>query len=555
MNGFTRGAWAVVTVAVVAGTSLGLGATAAAQSQSTREVTAYFATVDRDDAVIRAGGNDLMYPVLKLAKGAVLRVDGETADVQGRAWARVSLPPGSYVLVPADAVSLDAGGRSGVLSKLAKVKLPNMSNARGSWQDATPVALASGTKVSIVGQEPETGAAVNFRITPPEQARGFVLTSQLRRATQVEIDGLMSRSGTSEMTQGTAVPAAAPAATPAAAPASTTTSAPVSTQAAGTTGAPAGTPAGTTTGTPAGTSLAEPMVITPGTPSTGTPSGAGATGTPSGTPGDTTPVAPAPTTPSALPSAPPAPVTTPAATPSTAPVTTPATTPTVAPTGGGSGAVTPSNSPAATPAARPAAPANPYERLETALASVRKQPMESAEYSELAGQYAAEIAKLPETPGNAATRARLQQRLDWLNIMKDLQAKRRANAENLTAITQGQSSLSTVMADMARNRQYTVVGRLTTSTLYDGTRLPKMLRVQAISGGGPRTLAYVRPESVAGIEGKVGQVVGIVGEQAMDASLNLNIITPSRVDVLEAGAPAVPAASPAAGTVAVPAGN
>jgi len=176
-----------------------------------------------------------------------------------------------------------------------------------------------------------------------------------------------------------------------------------------------------------------------------------------------------------------------------------------------------------------------FERLESAFESVKKQPAESAEYTELLAEFRKALDKIkPEDTGAKMNRARLQQRIDFLTLKADMQAKQRELAATSSEFTQDEKRLAEKMAEVDRVRQYTIVGRLSGSTIYDGKRLPLMFRVQSVGGAAPRTLAYVRPDEALGIDSKLGQVVGVVGEPVMDPALKLNIITPTRIDILEA---------------------
>lgn len=244
------------------------------------------------------------------------------------------------------------------------------------------------------------------------------------------------------------------------------------------------------------------------------------------------------------------------------PIATPAATPTTPPG-------MQLNTPAATPAVKtpevaveikPAQPipASPYEKLESAFESVRKQPMETAEYTELMAEIQAEIAKLDDTPNNRTIRGRLQQRWEYLKISQDIREQQRKLADVKTVITENDRLIQEKIAEMDRARLYTLVGRLSASTIYDGKRLPLMYRVQTVGGGAPRTLAYLKPDPKLGIDGKLGQLVGVVGDSTIDPTLKITMITPLRVDTLGAsqGLPTeakAPAADPATTTTNVPA--
>lgn len=201
----------------------------------------------------------------------------------------------------------------------------------------------------------------------------------------------------------------------------------------------------------------------------------------------------------------------------------------------------------------PEEPAGPrpatVEELEEAYAQITTQPVEQAELTELMAEYERSLASLDDSPYNRRLRARLQQRLDLLKIRADLQAQMRRLAEQRQVLSEDERRLAARLQEVDRTRQYTIVGRLSASTLYDGERLPLMYRIQSV-GGTPRTLGYIRPEPGMKLDAKLGQVVGVVGEAAIDPALRLNVVNARRVDILQATDPAgepAPAASPAQG--------
>ena len=80
---------------------------------------------------------------------------------------------------------------------------------------------------------------------------------------------------------------------------------------------------------------------------------------------------------------------------------------------------------------------------------------------------------------------------------------------------------------------YAFVGRLTVSTVYNGQRLPRLFRLQAVDSG--RTLAYITPDPELDLESKLGSVVGVVVRQSrQDATLGLPLIDARRIDQMAA---------------------
>ncbi|MCZ6543418.1 MAG: hypothetical protein O6768_07100 [Planctomycetota bacterium] len=77
---------------------------------------------------------------------------------------------------------------------------------------------------------------------------------------------------------------------------------------------------------------------------------------------------------------------------------------------------------------------------------------------------------------------------------------------------------------------YVATGRLEASIIYDGDRLPLLLRLRDPATG--RTIAYLQPDERLGLTDMLGQLIGIVGEESYDGGLRLNLVHPRRIDVL-----------------------
>ena len=76
---------------------------------------------------------------------------------------------------------------------------------------------------------------------------------------------------------------------------------------------------------------------------------------------------------------------------------------------------------------------------------------------------------------------------------------------------------------------YTMVGRLNASRVYDGKRLPLLYRLQDPVGG--RTIGYVKPTKDVDLKPGLGRMIGIVGTKSYDAGYRLMIVTPRRFDI------------------------
>ena len=80
--------------------------------------------------------------------------------------------------------------------------------------------------------------------------------------------------------------------------------------------------------------------------------------------------------------------------------------------------------------------------------------------------------------------------------------------------------------------QFTAVGRLMPSTVYDGQSLPLLYRVVDASPSA-RTLAYVAPNDEVNIAAMLNRLVGVVGETTYNRTLKLQVIEIEKAVLLE----------------------
>lgn len=194
-----------------------------------------------------------------------------------------------------------------------------------------------------------------------------------------------------------------------------------------------------------------------------------------------------------------------------------------------------------TPTAQaPPVPANAENRkvgsldeLESTFQRIRSQPVLTAEIDELKAEFERALERLPSD--SIRKREQLRQRVDYLTLRQDYREAVRKAEQAKASLGAGEDKLSAELAALEKTRVYTMIGVLTPSTVYDGTRLPLMYRVQSVGGVAPRTLGYLKPNKDLDLNRKLGKVVGVIGTAELDRSLKLNIITAARVDVLKAG--------------------
>lgn len=173
-----------------------------------------------------------------------------------------------------------------------------------------------------------------------------------------------------------------------------------------------------------------------------------------------------------------------------------------------------------------------WDALEQAFQAVRGQNEMDAELDELITAYETSMSKLGQSEEDQRVRRAMAQRVELLKIRRELQQERRRLAAVKEEAQKEAQRLAAQYANVQATRRYAIVGRLTTSIVYDGQRLPRLLRIQTVGEPLARTLAYIKPEPELELEAKVGEVVGVVGDVALDQTVNLTVVKPTRIDVL-----------------------
>ncbi|HYE02659.1 MAG TPA: SH3 domain-containing protein [Phycisphaerales bacterium] len=463
-----------------------------ALAQPAQKVEPYWVVVTADNLPLKAGAGLPYYPVRSLKSGDLLKVDAQVGD-----WLRVHYPAGVPAFVKAEEARPEPDGSSLTLAAPSQLMAANASGGeRANWWTLLETPVPAGTRFQVLQTlKTADGKVYGYLVPAPPEARGYVKPEATRRATPAEAAGAEGRPPAADTPAGTSgVPAPRPGAPAEPVPPAPSVAAP-----------PRGAPA---PANPDSEQLPGP-VRRPLPPPPSAPGVIDLPSTPGGSPAGAAPGgAPAPG------------------------VIDPAVPPT-----------TTMGDPVGIPAParpQPAPPREPDMGSIDALASlyeqVRTQPIREAELGGVIAEFEKAIGALGSGEDDRRTAEFLRARLEVLRIRSDLQESLRSAAESRRRFERrGQVVLEQAEAV---NRVYAVVGTLLPSTVYDGTRLPKMFRIVSVDAGFPRTLAYVAARGHSpgqddpGLEGKIGRVVGVEGEARYDESLRLNIITPTRVDLL-----------------------
>ncbi len=491
----------VTAVAVLAAMLGWPGSRAAAQ---TTPVEPYYISVTGNDVYLRSGPGNVWYAVGRANIGDMLRVDGEDFS-----WLRVAYPENIPALVSAEDADFDRARNVVVITKPTRLKARNIhgSTPRESWKNLLERPVAPGTSLKLIDTlRDEAGTVAGYLVSAPSESRVFISGQFTRRASAGEVEAWRAAERAKALLAERADEPRRPA--PATTPA-TTAIRPTPTDR-----------AAEPVDESSAQLIADPVAEKP-TPevSAERPSARIAeTPTPTG-------VAPREESKSdstlATEDLRPAAATNPAASPAR-PADDPAATPAVAEA-------------AEIPADEPAAEARPiaaFESLESAFKAMSSQPVEEAEIEPLIAEYRRLSDSLPDVESSRVWRVQIQNRVMLLEVRRQLQENLREVEAASAAASRHADAIARRSTELDRSRPYELVGRLATSTIYDGRRLPLMYRLQSVEAGGGRTIAYIVPTPGVDLAGRLGAIVGVEGQSRLDPALRLRIVQPTRVETL-----------------------
>lgn len=516
-----------------------------------RDVTAYYVTVTSPDAALRCGPDLIWYGVAQLVRGQVLLVDGETEG-----WLRAGYPAGACAVVRTSEAQLRESDNSVLLTRRSRLRAYNPSDPvwEECWKAVFPdEPLRAGTELRYVG--PMKGRAGNLEgyiVEAPSEARGYVLASHVRRATEDEVRQYLAATRSRQQQATTTRPSPTPSDKPTASTLHPSTEAQRKpTHAAET--APE-------TLQPAPKPVAEPREepVREESAPTQTPPRSQPVEPESEPVIETPPVQEAPAPATTVEQEPARPETQPdreaSQTPSPASSST-----TSSPRQAEHGDTAPEADPAqtepsasdspTTPGAETEAPiapiaeTKPAERpkprpilnlndLDAAYEDVSRQPLSDAEFEPLIVEFRRYLGTLGD--GRLADRERryVEAKIEGLQLQADLQRNEASLASLADSASHVAERLTVTERRLAESRDYDAVGRLMASAIYDGSRLPLLYRLQSVEGGTGRTIAYLTPTSEIALDSLLGSIVGVHGEGRTDEAAGVLIIRPARVEVL-----------------------
>lgn len=177
-----------------------------------------------------------------------------------------------------------------------------------------------------------------------------------------------------------------------------------------------------------------------------------------------------------------------------------------------------------------------YEELEQSFRDVQAEDIEYAEIDELVVEFNRVLDSIEDTAMNRALRERLGRRVLMLTLRAEYQHSLRDLDERQATVSADRAELDEQISRLRNESEFSFVGRLSASKIYDGRRMPLLFRLESV-GESPRTLGYLRPDEQQGLSNKLGLLIGIIGSSSQDATSDLLMIEPQRIVVIDQESP------------------
>ena len=159
-----------------------------------------------------------------------------------------------------------------------------------------------------------------------------------------------------------------------------------------------------------------------------------------------------------------------------------------------------------------------------------KVKSESIPDAELGAIFAAYTALAADPACEAGMKARCNSRIEQLLVQQEVQAKMLELSNAKARLNIERDDIASVTRAVEARSDYTAIGVLNASSVYDGTKLPLLYKLQDPSTG--QTVAYIAPDETFLLATMLGTLIGVRGESCFDDALGLDTISPTTIDHL-----------------------
>jgi SH3-like domain-containing protein len=168
-----------------------------------------------------------------------------------------------------------------------------------------------------------------------------------------------------------------------------------------------------------------------------------------------------------------------------------------------------------------------FKDLEVIWVTVKAEPLASSEVGVLKDRY---MILMNDPECEAEIKNVVETRVKQLIVQIEAQQRIRQLKEMRTAMDADTDQVKAIKIALEARSDYTVVGILNASSIYDGKRLPLLYRLVDPAVG--QTVAYVTTKNPAQLATMLGTLIGIRGEKRYDEALRVSVIEPTTVDIL-----------------------
>ena len=168
-----------------------------------------------------------------------------------------------------------------------------------------------------------------------------------------------------------------------------------------------------------------------------------------------------------------------------------------------------------------------FKDLEVIWVAVKAEPLASSEVGVLKERY---MILMNDSECEAEIRNVVETRVKQLIVQIEAQQRIRQLKELRSVMDADTDQVRAIKIALEARSDYTVVGILNASSIYDGKRLPLLYRLVDPAVG--QTVAYVTAKNPAQLATMLGTLVGIRGEKRYDEALRVSVIDPTAVEIL-----------------------
>jgi outer membrane murein-binding lipoprotein Lpp len=168
-----------------------------------------------------------------------------------------------------------------------------------------------------------------------------------------------------------------------------------------------------------------------------------------------------------------------------------------------------------------------FDGLERQFNAVREEPEASAEFAALKTEY----EKLADESNAAGSvKAVANTRAKQLSFMLEAQTATEEMRRTKASHEANKKGIADLILNIQRRADFTAIGILNASTVYDGQQLPELYRI--CDPMTSATIAYVEPNADIAMAPMIGTLVGVKGGKDFDPALRLSVIKPLSIDML-----------------------